>query len=132
MLLRRWLTMSDSNGASIRPRTSQRMSEFMIATLPTVHTDNLFSVKKYGLNMLVSSDDQVKSYIKRIMSQLNKWMIGGKISKLVVVITSKETGEHVERWQFDVQIFGKDMDKNAKSSSKSSGVTGKENSAANK
>lgn len=50
----------------------------------------------------VTSDDQVKAYIKKIMSQLNKWMIGGKISKLVVVITSKETGEHVERWQFDV------------------------------
>jgi len=52
--------------------------------------------------MLVSSDDQVKAYIKKIMSQLDKWMIGGKISKLVVVITSKDTGEHVERWQFDV------------------------------
>jgi mitotic spindle assembly checkpoint protein MAD2 len=80
------------------------------------------SVKKYGLNMLgilqsyplkpvqkltasVSSDDQVKAYIKKIMSQLNKWMQGGKISKLVVVITSKETGEHVERWQFDVRRF---------------------------
>lgn len=37
------------------------------------------------------------------MSQLNKWMIAGKISKLVIVITSKETGEHVERWQFDVR-----------------------------
>ncbi|PGH08792.1 hypothetical protein AJ79_05891 [Helicocarpus griseus UAMH5409] len=67
--------------------------------------DDFTAVKKYGLNMLVSSDDQVKAYIKKIMSQLNKWMIGGKISKLVIVITSKETGEHVERWQFDVQIF---------------------------
>ena len=57
--------------------------------------------------MLVSSDDQVKAYIKKIMSQLDKWMVGGKISKLVVVITSKDTGEHVERWQFDVQIFNK-------------------------
>ena len=37
------------------------------------------------------------------MSQLNKWMLGGKISKLVIVITSKETGEPVERWQFDVE-----------------------------
>ena len=36
------------------------------------------------------------------MLQLNKWMAGGKISKLVVVITDRETGEHVERWQFDV------------------------------
>ena len=47
----------------------------------------------------------MKAYIKKIMSQLNKWMAGGKISKLVVVITSRETGEHVERWQFDVRHF---------------------------
>jgi mitotic spindle assembly checkpoint protein MAD2 len=52
--------------------------------------------------MLVSSDDQVKAYIKRIMSQLDRWMVGSKISKLVIVITNKDTGEHVERWQFDV------------------------------
>jgi len=50
----------------------------------------------------VSQDDQVKAYIKKIMSQLSKWMLKAKISKLVIVITSKETGEHVERWQFDV------------------------------
>ena len=36
------------------------------------------------------------------MSQLDKWMAGGKISKLVIVITNKDTSEHVERWQFDV------------------------------
>ncbi|KAL4995657.1 DNA-binding protein [Aspergillus recurvatus] len=69
--------------------------------------EDFTTVKKYGLNMLVTADDQVKAYIKKIMSQLNKWMLGGKISKLVVVITDKETGDHVERWQFDVQIFGK-------------------------
>jgi len=72
-------------------------------------------VKKYGLTMLVSDDDQVKAYIKKIMSQLNEWMKGGKISKLVVVITNKDTGEHVERWQFDVQIFN---NLNSKKSSK--------------
>jgi len=62
----------------------------------------MHSVKKYGLTMMVTADDQVKAYIKKIMSQLKEWMYGGKISKLVIVITSKETGEHVERWQFDV------------------------------
>jgi len=55
--------------------------------------------------VLVSQDDQVKAYIKKIMSQLSKWMLKAKISKLVIVITSKETGEHVERWQFDVRVF---------------------------
>ncbi|VUC25277.1 unnamed protein product [Clonostachys rosea] len=87
--------------------------------------EDFAAVKKYGLNMLVSSDDQVKAYIKRIMSQLDKWMVGGKISKLVIVITDKDTGEHVERWQFDVQIF-----QPTKSKSKSrTTATDQENSA---
>lgn len=54
--------------------------------------------------MMTSVDDQVKAYIKKIMSQLNRWMQKSKISKLVVVVTSKETGEHMERWQFDVSL----------------------------
>ena len=86
--------------------------------------EDFTAVKKYGLTMLVSSDDQVKAYIKKIMSQLDKWMIGGKISKLVVVITSKDTGEHVERWQFDVQIFNKGSKKGG-----SKRVADKENAA---
>lgn len=61
--------------------------------------------KEQKLTDAVSADDQVKAYIKRIMSQLDKWMVGGKISKLVIVITDKDTGEHVERWQFDVCLL---------------------------
>lgn len=97
-----------------------------IPSLPSIPRTLLISrrVKKYGLNMLVSSDDQVKAYIKKIMSQLDKWMVGGKISKLVVVITSKDTGEHMERWQFDVQIFNK-----TKSSSSSKKAADQENAA---
>ncbi|CAK7212648.1 Mitotic spindle checkpoint component mad2 [Sporothrix bragantina] len=76
--------------------------------------EDFTAVKKYGLNMLVSSDDQVRAYIKKIMSQLDRWMVGGQISKLVLVITDKDTGEHVERWQFDVQIFGNKKSKKSK------------------
>lgn len=77
--------------------------------------------------MLVSSDDQVRAYIKKIMSQLDKWMVGGKISKLVIVITSKDTGEHLERWQFDVQITAapKSSSKTSKTKSTSSRETSK-------
>ncbi|KIV96321.1 hypothetical protein PV10_00203 [Exophiala mesophila] len=94
--------------------SSKTVAEFFEYSINTIlfqrgvyPAEDFTPVKKYGLNMLVSSDDQVKAYIKKIMSQLNKWMIGGKISKLVVVITSKETGEHVERWQFDVHMTSK-------------------------
>ncbi|KAI1121179.1 putative mitotic spindle checkpoint protein [Nemania abortiva] len=78
--------------------------------------EDFTAVKKYGLNMLVSADDQVKAYIKKIMSQLDKWMQRGKISKLVIVITDKDTGEHVERWQFDVQILASSIQKKASKS----------------
>jgi hypothetical protein len=94
-------SIPDSNAASTPQKTLQRTHPSSMS--PKTHAHISRRVKKYGLTMLVSSDDQVKAYIKKIMSQLDKWMIGGKISKLVVVITSKDTGEHVERWQFDVR-----------------------------
>ncbi|EMC92101.1 hypothetical protein BAUCODRAFT_38125 [Baudoinia panamericana UAMH 10762] len=67
--------------------------------------EDFTTVKKYGLNMMTTCDDQVKAYVKKIMSQLSRWMQKSKISKLVIVITSRETGEHIERWQFDVNVF---------------------------
>jgi mitotic spindle assembly checkpoint protein MAD2 len=109
--------------------SSKLVSEFFEYSINTIlyqrgvyPIEDFHAVKKYGLNMLVTSDDQVKAYVKKIMGQLNKWMVGQKISRLVIVITGKESGEHVERWQFDVQI-NKD-----KAKGKTSGTTEKENS----
>ncbi|KAL7005067.1 Mitotic spindle checkpoint component mad2 [Cystobasidiomycetes sp. EMM_F5] len=61
-------------------------------------------VKKYGLNMLVSTDDALTSYLKRIMSQLSTWLLAGKVSRLVLAILSKETREVLERWQFNIAL----------------------------
>jgi len=33
------------------------------------------------------------------------WVVGDKISKLIVAIISKDTGDVVERWQFDLHVF---------------------------
>lgn len=68
-------------------------------------SDDFEHVRKYDLNMLVTSDPEVKAYIKKIMSQLHDWLLKGKISKLILAITSKDSGEAVERWQFDVEIL---------------------------
>ncbi|KAJ1907591.1 Mitotic spindle checkpoint component mad2 [Tieghemiomyces parasiticus] len=62
-------------------------------------------IKKYGLNMLVSSDDALKAYLKQITLQLENWLMAGKLSKLVMAINSKETRETIERWQFDIHIM---------------------------
>lgn len=36
-----------------------------------------------------------------------EWLVGGKISKLVVAIVSKASGEVIELWQFDVSVLTK-------------------------
>jgi mitotic spindle assembly checkpoint protein MAD2 len=113
--------------------SSKLISEFFEYSLHTLlyqrgvyPAEDFSPVKKYGLNMLVSTDDQVKGYIKKIMGQLGKWMGLGKISKLVVVISEKETGEVVERWWFDVEVLGKPSSKSS-SKSRSGGGVDKEN-----
>ncbi|KAJ4423623.1 Mitotic spindle checkpoint component mad2 [Gnomoniopsis sp. IMI 355080] len=100
-------------------KLSLKGSAKLVAEFRGVYPAEDFTVvKKYGLNMLVSSDDQVKAYIRKIMSALDRWMKDGKISKLVIVITEKDTGEHVERWQFDVNILASPKSSKSKSSSK--------------
>lgn len=66
--------------------------------------EDFITVKKYDLPMLVSSDDDVKEYVKKIMEQVKKWIYGGKLSKLVIVIINKATTESVERWEFALDI----------------------------
>jgi len=61
------------------------------------------------------------------MSQLDKWMQASKISKLVVVVSSKETGLPLERWQFDVQLFNKPAPSTSKTPSASKKTSEKEN-----
>lgn len=66
--------------------------------------EDFITVKKYDLPMLVSCDDEVKAYIQKIMDQVKKWIYGGKLSKLVVVIINKATTENMERWEFSIDI----------------------------
>lgn len=70
--------------------------------------EDFHAVRKYDINVLVTIDSEVKSYIRKIIAQLHKWLVGGKISKLVVAIVSKNTGDVIELWQFDVSILFKD------------------------
>ena len=59
--------------------------------------------KKYGLGMLVSSDEEIKNYLVSVLDQINEWLIEKKLKKLVLVISSVRTRETVERWVFDIE-----------------------------
>lgn len=61
-------------------------------------------MRKYGLNLLVNEDDDVKSYVKQITKQLYRWVSHDKITRLILVIINKDSGDTVERWQFNVNV----------------------------
>ncbi|OBA21510.1 DNA-binding protein [Metschnikowia bicuspidata var. bicuspidata NRRL YB-4993] len=65
-------------------------------------SEDFITVRKYDLPMLFSADDEVKAYIRKIMDQVKKWIYGGRLSKLVVVIINKATTESFERWEFSL------------------------------
>lgn len=59
-------------------------------------------VAKYGLSMMVASDDGLQIYLKKILAQLKTWLEEGDVQRLVVVVTGVETNETLERWTFAV------------------------------
>ncbi|WVQ94761.1 hypothetical protein IAU59_001842 [Kwoniella sp. CBS 9459] len=65
-------------------------------------SDDFRMVKKYGLPMLVTADDNLKEYLTTILSQVQEWLLSSSINRLVLAIKSIESGETLERWQFDI------------------------------
>ncbi|KAL4239919.1 MAD2 mitotic arrest deficient-like 1 [Mactra antiquata] len=60
-------------------------------------------VQKYGLTLLMSTDDGIKKYLSQVISQIKEWLLNMTVNKLVVVIKSLNSNEVMERWQFDVE-----------------------------
>lgn len=73
-------------------------------------SDDFKTVKKYGLQMLVTTDDGLAEYLESAMAQLKVWLERGDVTRLVVVIVEKDSGETRERWQFDVDVINKPLD----------------------
>ncbi|KAG5456434.1 MAG: DNA-binding protein [Olpidium bornovanus] len=106
--------------------------------------DDFRIAKAYGTNVLVTTDENLIAYLRRLCTHLestrwrgdvappppaptpspvavgpvergcskskassstqrSQWVLAGKITKMVMVIKSRDTCEPVERWQFDIQ-----------------------------
>lgn len=63
-------------------------------------------VKKYGLQMLITTDDGLETYIENCLKQVKEWIESGQLTRLVVAIVEKETQDTRERWQFDLEVTG--------------------------
>ncbi|CAJ1907870.1 unnamed protein product [Cylindrotheca closterium] len=61
---------------------------------------------KYGLTVLTSSDKGLLRYLKNVMMQVETWLLSGDVQRLVVVVSGVDSGETLERWQFNVSLDG--------------------------
>lgn len=83
-------------------------------------------VQKYGLTLLVTTDPELTNYLNNVTEQMKgaalpavslpcpscskrlslflaEWLYKCIVQRLVVVISSIESGEVLERWQFDIE-----------------------------
>lgn len=43
-------------------------------------------------------------YLSQVMAQVEAWLLSGDVQRLVVVVTGVDSGETLERWQFNVAL----------------------------
>ncbi|KAH8835725.1 spindle assembly checkpoint protein [Flagelloscypha sp. PMI_526] len=76
-------------------------------------SDDFVMVKKYGQTLLVTEDPALENYLKRILSQVEKWLLSGSVTQLVLAIISKDTRTPLERWVFDIHLVEPPADSDA-------------------
>lgn len=59
---------------------------------------------KYGLTVLTTTDEGLLRYLEQVMSQMSQWLTQDSVQRLVVVVSGVDSGETLERWQFNVQV----------------------------
>lgn len=59
---------------------------------------------KYGLTVLTTTDQGLLTYLGSVMDQMESWLTDGDVQRLVVVVSGIDSGETLERWQFNVCV----------------------------
>jgi len=75
--------------------------------------DKFMRKQKYGLQMMVTADDGLKSYLDNVLVQLKDWLAKGEVQRLVVAITGVESNAVLERWVFNIATDGEAMARGA-------------------
>ncbi|KZT30634.1 spindle assembly checkpoint protein [Neolentinus lepideus HHB14362 ss-1] len=71
-------------------------------------SDDFHMVKKYGQTVLVTQDLALENYLDKILNQVNKWLLTGSVTQLVLAIISKDTRITLERWAFDIKLVNQE------------------------
>ena len=76
-------------------------------------------VNKYGMPVLVTTDDPLKAYLGGVLSQMANWLGSGQVKTLVLVVNGQSSRSVIERWTFDIDARAPDLASATKLPSKS-------------
>lgn len=69
-----------------------------------VYPPEMFTtVQKYGLSILVTTEEPLQKYLDNILAQLKVWLEAKVVHQVVLVISAVDTKETLERWEFRIQ-----------------------------
>ena len=78
-----------------------------IRSIPGIYMPETFKREtKYGLTVLTTTDAGLLEYLNQIVQQVQTWLMYGDVQRLVVVVAGADSGETLERWQFNVTVEG--------------------------
>jgi len=80
--------------------------------------ENFKATENYGLNILMSTDNQVKQFLFVTLAQLKEWLLKRNVNKVSLVITNVKSLEVMERWDFKIEYEGNTEDGDAQTSDK--------------
>ncbi|KAL4709988.1 hypothetical protein ACJJTC_001033 [Scirpophaga incertulas] len=66
--------------------------------------------QQYGITLLITENDQIKSFLSNLLSQSEEWIVNKKVSKLSLVIINVANKEVLECWDFNVQYEEGDIE----------------------
>jgi mitotic spindle assembly checkpoint protein MAD2 len=69
-----------------------------------IYAQDLFKpVKKYEMQLMLTSDRELQVYLSQILKQVTTWLMKSKVKQLTLVVSGIDSQEVLERWVFDVK-----------------------------
>lgn len=74
--------------------------------------------ENFGLSILMSTDEKIIAFFDTVLGQVEEWLLQKKVQQVTLVITSVNTKEVLEKWDFKVDYEGRDVNNDNNEDSK--------------
>ncbi|CAG7815513.1 unnamed protein product [Allacma fusca] len=73
-------------------------------------SDTFDRCQQYGITLFTTKDKEINEYFESVLPNLENWLAHGELRGVSLVITSALTGEHLEKWDFEIHTVPTDGD----------------------